>query len=135
MDTPPENKKTKILIVLAASVATSLIFVVPWFSNHMRYEEYSKDEIISIKKSSELLKSVSGYTKSAAADGDGRAYIFMYEQEKEVRGKHEKIVEMSRCVNRYRNGNHPFALALTACKQELFYKESNKETPFYEKLQ
>ena len=119
MDTLPENKKTKILIVLAASVATSFIFVVPWFLNDMRYKEYSKDEIISIKKSSELVNRLSGYTKSATAD----IYWDMYDQERRYRKNHEKKLEMSRCVNRYRNGNHPFALALTACKKELFYKD------------
>jgi len=133
MDTRSENKKTKILIVLAASVATSLIFVVPWFSNHMRYEEYSKDEIISIKKIRERVNTFTGYTRSPSATGS--TYFVMLDQENNERKVLEKKLEMSRCVNRYRNGNHPFAPALTACKQELFYKESIKETPFYEKLQ
>ena len=133
MDAPPEkigNKKTKIFIVLAASIATTLVFVVPWFSNQMRYEEYSKDEKIIIRKSNEELNIVSKYPIEAlnTYDADNRTYWFMIEQEKEFRKEHEKKLEMSRCINRYRNGNHPFALAMTACKTELFYRESNKET-------
>ena len=136
MDAPSENignKKTKIFIVLAASISTTLVFVVPWFSNQMRYEEYSKDETISIRKSNEGVNIVSKYTIEARNDysksiDNAKTYWVMYDQEKEFRKNHEKKLEMNRCVNRYRNGNHPFALALTACKQELFYRESNKET-------
>ena len=87
-------------------------------------------ETIIIRKSNEGVNRVSKYTIEArnTYDADARTYWFMEEQEKEFRKEHEKKLEMSRCINRYRNGNHPFALAMTACKTELFYRESNKET-------
>jgi len=122
MDTRPENKKTKILIVLAASTAATLIFVVPWFSNQMSYEEYSKVEAISIRKSNEQMNRVSKFTIKARNNynADARAYYFMYEQEKEKWKNHEKILAMNRCINRYRSRNYHFALAMIACKTELF---------------
>ena len=108
MNKPQEqtgNKKTKILIILTASIATSLAFVVPWFSNHMRYEEYSKDEFRNFTKK---------YGTNFSALGEKKLY--------EVLEVSEKNLEMTKCLNRYRKENHSFALALTACKQELFIR-------------
>ena len=108
MNKPQEqtaNKKTKIFIILTASIATSLAFVVPWFSNHMRYEEYSKDEFRSFTKK---------YGTNFSALGEKKM-----QEGLEVS---EKNLEMTKCLNRYRNENHSFALALTACKQELFIR-------------
>jgi len=105
-----ESKKTKILIVLAASVATTLIFIVPWFSNHMRYEEYSKNEMRSFTKK---------YGNDFSALGEKKLY--------KVLEVSEKNLAMTKCLGRYRNENHSFAPALTACKQELFYNQKNKD--------
>lgn len=108
MDTPEEqtgNKKIKILIILTASIATSLAFVVLWFSNHMRYEEYSKDMFRSFTKK---------YGTNFSALGEKK----LYEAEEVI----EKNLEILKCLNRYRKENHSFALALTACKQELFIR-------------
>jgi hypothetical protein len=129
MDTPPENKKTKILIVLAASISTSLIFVVPWFLNHMRYEEYFAKEHSHSENSYKRIVSLEA-KKTYASDLFERS---LYEGEKEKEYiKMKKSGAMISCVERYRNGNHPFALALTACKIELFYDKSNKLPPFDE---
>ena len=100
-----ENKKTKILIVLTASIATTLAFVVPWFSNQMRYEEYSKDEFRSFTKK---------YVNIFSALGEKKL--------EEILEVSEKNLEMTKCLSRYRKENHSFALALTACKQELFIR-------------
>lgn len=108
MNKPQEqtgNKKTKILIVLTASIATSLAFVVPWFSNHMRYEEYSKEEERSF---------VRKYGTNFSGLGS--------EKLGEILKVSEKNLEILKCLNRYRKENHSFALALTACKQELFIR-------------
>ena len=108
MNKPQEqtgNKKTKILIVLTASIAISLAFVVPWFSNHMRYEEYSKEEERSFDKK---------YGTSFSGFGEKKL--------EEILEVSEKKLEMLKCLNRYRKENHSFALALTACKQELFIR-------------
>lgn len=105
-----ESKKIKILIVFAASVATTLIFVVPWFSNHMRYEEYSKNEMRH-------------FTKKYGTNFSGLGN----EKLGEILKVSEKNLEMLKCLNRYRNENHSFAPALTACKQELFYNQRNKD--------
>ena len=107
MNKPQEqtgNKKTKILIILTASIATSLAFVVPWFSNHMRYEEYHRNEENSFRKRYKINMSALNEEKLSAA--------------LEVS---EKNLAMTICLGRYRKENHPFAPALTACKQELFY--------------
>lgn len=108
MNKPQEqtgNKKTKIIIILTASIATTLMFVVPWFSNHMRYEEYSKDEArIFVKK----------YGTNFSGLGN--------EKLGEILEASEKNLEMIKCLNRYRNEDHPFALALTACKLEPFLR-------------
>lgn len=108
MNKPQEqkgNKKTKILIVLTASIATSLAFVVPWFSNHLRYEEYFKEE----EKT---------YVKKYGTNNSG----FSLKKLKEIVEVNGEMLEMWKCLNRYRKENHSFALALTACKQEIFIR-------------
>lgn len=107
------HKKTKILIVLTASIAISLIFAVPWFLNDMKYKEYLREETLYIEDSQKIISS------SVIDDEVGTGEI----DEREIL---RKRVGMKSCLERYRDANHPFALALTACKSEVFYDESNK---------
>ena len=93
------NKKTKVLIVIGASIATSLTFLVPWFSMNMEYEEYSRIEEESYKKEYGDDFTLLGKEKLAEAG--------------EVATKN---LAMITCLNRYRKEKVSFITALTACK-------------------
>ena len=98
------QKKNKILIVISASMATSLLFAVPWFANHMRYEEDHKIQENSYKERyGEVPSALSGKRLDEASQVSKRN------------------LAMTMCLNRYRNENLSFAPSLTACKQELLY--------------
>ena len=88
--------KIQIIIATGALAVISLMFVVPWFQNHMRYENYIKAYGTNMSALSE---------KRLAEAGE----------------VNERNLAMTMCLNRYRKENHSFAPALTACKQELLY--------------
>ena len=93
------NKKTKVLIVIGASIATSLAFLVPWFSIHMEYEEYSRIEKESYKKEY------------------GDDFTLLSKEKLAEAGKvATKNRAMITCLNRYRKEKVSFITALTACK-------------------
>lgn len=98
------QKKTKTLIVINISIATSLGFLLPWFANHMRYEEYNRTE-------------EKGY-KDRYGENPSALSAKRLDEASEVS---ERNLAMTMCLNRYRKENHSFAPALTACKQELLY--------------
>ena len=100
------NKRTKVFIVIGASIATSLSFMVPWLSMHMRYEEYSKNEADSYRKKY-------GYDMSALSEAK-------LAEASEVNARNLAITI---CLGRYREENLPFATALTACKQEVLLEQ------------
>jgi len=96
--------KIQIIIATGALAVISLVFVVPWFQNHMRYENYSKTEYENYIKA---------YGTDMSALSEKRLA--------EAGEVSEKNLAMTMCLNRYRKENHSFAPALTACKQELLY--------------
>jgi hypothetical protein len=98
------DKKLKILFFTGISFAASIALMVPWFENHMRYEEYGKTEENSYKDRFGTNPSALNEKKLAEVGEVG-----------------EKNLAMTMCLNRYRKENHSFAPALTACKQELLY--------------
>ena len=100
------NKRTKVFVVISASIATSLTFVVPWLSMHMRYEEYSKDEADGFIKKY-------GYDMSALSK----------EKLAEASEASKRNLAITICLNRYRKENLPFATALTDCKQEVLLEQ------------
>ena len=96
--------KTKIFIVICVSIAILLAFLLPWFSNHMRYEDYGKTEYENYVKA---------YGTNMSALSERRLA--------EAGEVSERNLAMTMCLNRYRKENHSFAPALTACKQELLF--------------
>ena len=110
MNKPQEqtgNKKTKILIVLTASIATSLAFVVPFLQNQGRYNTYI------LEMGEEYLKKI---------EEKGPRSSWSVKDLFEIGDMGENDTDMELCLNRYKDANHSFALALTACKQELFIR-------------
>lgn len=97
-------RKNKILIVICSALAISLAFVLPWFSNHIRYEKYSKNvEENFVKAYGTNMSALSEIRLAEAGEVS------------------ERNLAMTMCLNRYRKENHSFAPALTACKQELLF--------------
>lgn len=103
------NKRTKVFIVISASIATSLAFAVPWLLMHMRYEYYSKNEADGFRKKY-------GYNMSALS-GEKLA------EASEASEASERNIAITICLNRYRRESLPFATALTDCKQEVLLEQ------------
>lgn len=96
------NKKTKVLIVIGASIATSLTFLVPWFSMHMEYEEYSRIEEENYKKKY----------------GDDFSSV-SEEQLAEAGEVATKNLAMITCLNRFRKEKVSFITALNDCNWKI----------------
>ena len=103
------NKKTKVLIFIGASIATSFAFIIPFLLNQGRYNAYL------FERGEEYLKKV---------EDKGPRSSWSIEDLLEMGEIGGDDTNMELCLNRYKNGNHPFATALTACKQEVLMDQS-----------
>jgi hypothetical protein len=103
------NKKTKVLIFIGASIATSFAFIIPFLLNQGRYNAYL------FERGEEYLKKV---------EGKGPPSSWSAEDLLEQGDMNIQDYNMELCLKRYKDGNHPFATALTACKQEVLMDQS-----------
>jgi hypothetical protein len=102
------NKKTKVLIVVGASIATSLAFILPFLQNKARYNAY-------------ILERGERYLKEIEVKGPRSGWSTEDLLEIGAMGGNDTNMEL--CLNRYKDENHPFATALTACKQEVLLEQ------------
>lgn len=95
------KQRSKVLFIGISAIAIGAAFFASWFANQQRYEAFHKELLAKYEKDFGRGKNLRGYQLDQAL------------RQSTVN------LDLTVCMNRYRSENHSFALALSACKQEV----------------